>query len=390
LFVGHEAPPENCREDNRSWAEITSIFHYPAIGKPFLYGAVFESGVLYTRPLFNQNRDQIYFVTDTDIQRLLDTCLTEAAFPELPNPQSGKVRESYDLPDGRRVMIATDRQSAFDLVLAAVPLKGQVLNQTAMFWFEKTKDICPNHIIEAPDPNVVIARRLDMLPVEMVVRDYITGSTETSIWPMYERGERLLYGHPFPEGLMKNQKLPETIITPTTKAAQGEQDAPITAREIVEQGLLDQEQWDELVRLSLAVFARGREIAADNGLILVDTKYEFGLDVDGRITLADEILTPDSSRYWIADTYAERMNEGQEPENLDKEFLRLWIAGRCDPYNEPIPEIPPETLIEFSGKYVHLYEQVTSRTFEKPDLGIPIKDRIRDSLAKALPEFFGS
>jgi phosphoribosylaminoimidazole-succinocarboxamide synthase len=207
---------------------------------------------------------------------------------------------------------------------------------------------------------------------------------------MYERGERLLYGHPFPEGLMKNQKLSETIITPTTKAAQGKHDAPITAREIVEHGLLGQEQWDEVARLSLAVFARGREIAADNGLILVDTKYEFGLDVDGRITLADEILTPDSSRYWIADTYAERMNEGQEPESLDKEFLRLWIAGRCDPYNEPIPEIPPETLIEFSGKYVHLYEQVTSRTFEKPDLGIPIKDRIRDSLAKALPEFFGS
>lgn len=328
--------------------------------------------------------------TDTDIQHLLDTCLTEATFPELPNPQSGKVRESYDLPDGRRVMIATDRQSAFDFVLAAVPFKGQVLNQTAMFWFEKTKDICPNHVIEAPDPNVVIARRLDMLPVEMVVRDYITGSTETSIWPMYERGERLLYGHPFPEGLMKNQKLPETIITPTTKAAQGEHDAPITAREIVEQGLLGQEQWDELARLSLAVFARGREIAADNGLILVDTKYEFGLDADGRITLADEILTPDSSRYWIAATYPERMNGDQEPESLDKEFLRLWIAGRCDPYNEPIPEIPPQTLIEFSGKYVHLYEQVTGRTFEKPDLGISIKDRIRGNLARALPEFFGS
>ena len=266
--------------------------------------------------------------TDPEIQRLLDNCLTEATFPELPDHQSGKVRESYDLPDGRRVMIATDRQSAFDFVLAAVPFKGQVLNQTAMFWFEKTKDICPNHVIEAPDPNVVIARRLDMLPVEMVVRDYITGSTETSIWPMYERGERLLYGHPFPEGLMKNQKLPETLITPTTKAAQGEHDAPITAREIVEQGLLGEEQWDELARLSLAVFARGREIAADNGLILVDTKYEFGLDADGRITLADEILTPDSSRYWIADTYAGRMNKGQEPESLDKEFLRLWIAGR--------------------------------------------------------------
>ena len=327
-------------------------------------------------------------MTDTDIQRLLDTCLTEATFPELPNPQSGKVRESYDLPDGRRVMIATDRQSAFDFVLAAVPLKGQVLNQTAMFWFEKTKDICPNHVIEAPDPNVVIARRLDMLPVEMVVRDYITGSTETSIWPMYERGERLLYGHPFPEGLMKNQKLPETIITPTTKAAQGKHDAPITAREIVEQRLLGQEQWDELARLSLAVFARGREIAADNGLILVDTKYEFGLDVDGRITLADEILTPDSSRYWIAETYTSRLEASEEPESLDKEFLRLWIAGRCDPYKDPIPEIPAATLMEFSGKYVDLYERVTGLDFQKPTMETPMADRIRSCLTKTLPEFF--
>lgn len=328
--------------------------------------------------------------TDPEIQRLLDNCLTEATFPELPDHQTGKVRESYDLPDGRRVMIATDRQSAFDYVLAAVPFKGQVLNQTAMFWFDQTKDICPNHVIEAPDPNVVIAKRLDMLPVEMVVRDYITGSTETSIWPMYERGEREMYGHPFSEGLVKNQKLPETIITPTTKAAQGKHDEPITAAEIIEKGLLEQGQWDELARLSLAVFARGREIAADNGLILVDTKFEFGVDGDGTITLADEILTPDSSRYWIAATYGERLNGAQEPDSLDKEFLRLWIAGRCDPYNEPIPDIPPETLIEFSGKYVNLYEQVTGQAFEKPDMGTPIRGRVRDCLAGALPEFFGS
>lgn len=329
-------------------------------------------------------------MTDTDpqTQKILDNCLTDVLFPELPGHESGKVRESYDLPDGRRVMIATDRQSAFDHVLAAVPYKGQVLNQTAMFWFDQTKDICPNHVIEAPDPNIVIAQRLDMLMVEMVVRDYMTGSTDTSIWPMYERGERVLYGHEFPDGLVKNQKLPGTILTPTTKAAQGEHDAPITAKEIVDQGLLSQDQWDELAELSLAVFARGREIAKKNGLILVDTKYEFGLDPDGKITLADEIHTPDSSRFWIEGSYAGRMDAGEEPESLDKEFLRLWVRGVCDPYNDPIPEIPADTLMEFAGKYVKLYEQVTGLTFQKPDMDTPVADRIRESLEKSLPEFF--
>ena len=329
-------------------------------------------------------------MTDTDpqTQLILDNCLTEALFPELPGHQSGKVRESYDLPDGRRVMIATDRQSAFDHVLTAVPYKGQVLNQTAMFWFDQTQDICPNHVIEAPDPNIVFGQRLDMLPVEMVVRDYMTGSTDTSIWPMYERGERVLYGHDFPDGLVKNQKLPGTILTPTTKAAQGEHDAPITAIEIVEQNLLSQDQWDKLAELSLAIFARGREIANDNGLILVDTKYEFGLDRDGHITLADEIHTPDSSRYWIADSYAGRLNAGDEPESLDKEFLRLWIRGICDPYKDPIPEIPAATLMEFSGKYVDLYERVTGLDFQKPTMETPMADRIRSCLTKTLPEFF--
>ncbi|HIM26002.1 MAG TPA: phosphoribosylaminoimidazolesuccinocarboxamide synthase [Rhodospirillales bacterium] len=329
-------------------------------------------------------------MTDTDpqTQLILDNCLTEALFPELPGHQSGKVRESYDLPDGRRVMIATDRQSAFDHVLTAVPYKGQVLNQTAMFWFDQTQDICPNHVIEAPDPNIVFGQRLDMLPVEMVVRDYMTGSTDTSIWPMYERGERVLYGHEFPDGLVKNQKLPGTILTPTTKAAQGEHDAPITTIEIVEQNLLSQDQWDKLAELSLAIFARGREIANDNGLILVDTKYEFGLDRDGHITLADEIHTPDSSRYWIADSYAGRLDAGDEPESLDKEFLRLWIRGICDPYKDPIPEIPAATLMEFSGKYVDLYERVTGLDFQKPTMETPMADRIRSCLTKTLPEFF--
>ena len=319
---------------------------------------------------------------------LSESCLAEAQFHELPKFEQGKVRESYSLPDGRRVMVATDRQSAFDQVLASVPYKGQVLNQTAQFWFNKTEDICPNHVVNYPDPNVIIAKDLEMLPVEMVVRDYITGSTETSIWPMYERGERTLYGIDFPEGLKKNQKLPETILTPTTKAVQGDHDAPITPAEIVAQGLLDQEHWDELARISLAIFARGREIAAENGLILVDTKYEFGLDENGTITLADEVHTPDSSRYWLKSSYEERLAEGKEPESLDKEFLRLWIAGECDPYKDPIPEIPEDTIIEFSGKYIALYEQVTGLKFVYPDNSQPVGERVRANLAAALPEFF--
>ena len=323
---------------------------------------------------------------DTDrIRAAIPNVLTEAHFPELPNHYRGKVRENYDLPDGRRILISTDRQSAFDQVLAAVPFKGQVLTETARFWFEATADICPNHVLDYPDPNVVVGRRLNMLPVEMVVRDYLTGSTDTAIWPMYRDGKRMVYGIALPDGLKKNDKLPQTILTPTTKADAGGHDAPITAEEIVAKNLLTEAQWDAVARLSLALFARGREIAAKHGLILVDTKFEFGLDGDGKIVLADEILTPDSSRYWRAASYATRLSAGQEPESLDKEFLRLWIAARCDPYKQPIPEIPADTLVEFAQKYIALFETVTGRAFEAPPEGEPVKDRIRRNLAK----FFG-
>ena len=325
---------------------------------------------------------------ENDFQKALDNRLTDACFAELPNHYQGKVRDAYDLPDGRRIMIATDRQSAFDRILAAVPHKGQVLNQTARFWFEQTADICPNHVISFPDPNVVVGRKLQMLPIEMVVRDYMTGSTETSIWPMYQRGERVLYGHQFPEGLVKNQKLPQTILTPTTKAAQGDHDAPVTAQEIIEQGILEEHIWQELARISLALFARGRQIAADHGLILVDTKYEFGLDDQGQITLADEIHTPDSSRYWIAENYQDRMAAGQEPESLDKEFLRLWVNQRCDPYKDDIPDIPAQTLEIFSEKYISLYERITGQTFQRDSFDQPLRQRIRANLAKAFPEYF--
>ena len=205
---------------------------------------------------------------------------------------------------------------------------------------------------------------------------------------MYANGERTVYGHTLPDGLRKNDKLPEVLITPTTKGAVGGHDHPITAEEIVAQGLLTQAQWDEAAKKSLALFERGREIADRNGLILVDTKYEFGLDENGVVTIADEIHTPDSSRYWDAASYPAHHTAGEEPENLDKEFLRLWIRERCNPYTDPLPEIPSETLIEFSNKYVSLFERVTGKKFERTDPKVPVRDRIRTALAEALPKYF--
>jgi phosphoribosylaminoimidazole-succinocarboxamide synthase len=315
------------------------------------------------------------------IRAQMGNVLREAAIEELPNHYRGKVRDTYRLGDGRMIIIATDRQSAFDKNLAAVPFKGQVLTQTARFWFDATRDICANHVIEYPDPNVLVCRNLTMLPVEMVVRDYLTGSTNTSIWPIYDSGAREMYGIRLPNGMAKNQKLPQTILTPTTKAAHGAHDEPVTPDKIVESGLLSQEHWDELARLSLSVFARGRELAAGRGLILVDTKFEFGLDENGDVYLADEILTPDSSRYWIADSYLERLAAGLEPDGLDKEFLRLWVTERCDPYKDPIPKIPDDTLVDFSQRYIHLFETVTGRDFEGEPDGVPMLDRIRRNLA---------
>jgi phosphoribosylaminoimidazole-succinocarboxamide synthase len=306
--------------------------------------------------------------------------LADAAIPELPNHYRGKVRDNYDLPDGRRIIISTDRLSAFDRILTAIPCKGQVLTQIARFWFDETRDICPNHVIDYPDPNVVVCRRLDILPVEIVVRDYLTGTTGTSIWPMYKSGRREIYGIRFPDGLRENQKLPQTIITPTTKAAEGEHDEPVTPDQIIRRGLLTQDQWQSVSELALALFARGRAVAAERGLILADTKYEFGLDRDGRIILADEVHTPDSSRYWIRESYDRHLTAGEAPETLDKDFLRRWVTARCDPYRDPIPEIPSEIILETARLYIGAYETITGSTFELPSTDVPILDRIRANL----------
>ncbi|HLY45643.1 MAG TPA: phosphoribosylaminoimidazolesuccinocarboxamide synthase [Stellaceae bacterium] len=310
----------------------------------------------------------------------LGRVLDDATIPELPNHYRGKVRDNYDLPDGRRLIIATDRLSAFDRNIAAIPFKGQVLTQIARFWFDRTADLCPNHVIGYPDPNVLLCRRLDILPVEIVVRDYLAGTTATSVWSMYKTGKREIYGLSFPDGLRENEKLPHTIITPTTKARDGEHDAPVTAAEIVERGLLTQTQWDEVSQKALALFARGREIAAGRGLILVDTKYEFGLDRDGAIVLADEIHTPDSSRYWFAETYPRRFAAGAPPDSFDKDFLRRWVAARCDPYRDPIPPIPPEVIAEAARIYISVYERITGEAFAAAEPQTPVLQRIRANL----------
>ncbi|MBP2562940.1 phosphoribosylaminoimidazole-succinocarboxamide synthase [Neorhizobium galegae] len=307
--------------------------------------------------------------------------LSDAFIPELPNPYRGKVRENYDLPDGSRIIIATDRLSAFDRILTAIPDKGHVLTQTARYWFEATKDICPNHVIAYPDPNVVIGKRLDILPVEIVVRGYLAGTTGTSLLTLYKKGERTMYGLDLPDGLKDNEILPAPVITPTSKAFDGGHDEPLTPREIVEQGLLTAEQWTTLSRYALALFARGQELAAKRGLILVDTKYEFGTDADGTIILADEIHTPDSSRYWIADSYDEAFRNGTRPKSFDKDFIRAWVVERCDPYKDEIPAIPAELVEETAKVYRTAYETITGETFVPDTRGATVLDRIRQNLA---------
>lgn len=306
--------------------------------------------------------------------------LSEAVIPELPAYYRGKVRENYDLPDGRRVIISTDRLSAFDRILTCIPYKGQVLTQTARYWFEATKDICPNHVLEYPDVNVVIGKRLDILPVEIVVRGYLAGTTGTSILTLYKKGERSMYGITLPDGLRDNEVLPEAIITPTSKAFDGGHDEPLTPADIVDKGLLTASQWETVSRYALALFARGQELARARGLILVDTKYEFGTDSEGNIILADEIHTPDSSRYWIADSYEKSVAAGERPASFDKDFVRAWVAERCDPYHDEIPAIPDSLVEETSAVYIKAYEQITGETFVADNSGETPLARIRNNL----------
>ena len=311
------------------------------------------------------------------IKAEIDNTLTETNLRS-GTKKTGKVRDQYDLGD-KIALITTDRQSAFDRVLASIPFKGQVLNLTSAWWFEQTKHIIDNQVIDIPDPNVTLAKKCKVFPIEFVVRGYITGSTSTSLWTVYNNGDREYCGNILEEGLVKNQKLDENMLTPTTK--EEHHDRPISPEDIVKEGWMSQEDWDYCSNKALELFSFGQEKAADHGMILVDTKYEMGKDSDGNIVLIDEIHTPDSSRYWIADTYDERMKDGKEPQNIDKEFLRLWFVDNCDPYNDDeLPDAPEDLVTELSSRYIYLYETITGGLFPFPDSGKTIGDRIAENL----------
>ena len=303
--------------------------------------------------------------------------ITETNFQNLGYKKVGKVRDSYFQED-KIILITTDRQSAFDRVLASIPFKGQVLNQTSAWWLQNTKHIIDNFVIAIPDPNVVLGKKCEVFPIEFVVRGYLTGSTSTSSWVNYAKGVRSFCGNQLPDGMLKNEKFIESIVTPTTK---DKEDKNISPAEIISENLMTQDDWDYVSGKALELFKFGQSVAKKNGLILVDTKYEFGRDSSGNILLIDEIHTPDSSRYWLANTYEQNIKDGKEPDNIDKEFLRLWFKEHCDPYNDKeLPAAPPELVAELSLRYIRLYEMITGEEFKFEDK--IILERIEENLSK--------
>ena len=302
----------------------------------------------------------------------------------LPDRRAGKVRVSYELSPTERLFVTTDRLSAFDKIICSVPGKGQVLNQLAAWWFEHTRDLVANHLLEVPDPNCTIGRTAHPLPVEVVVRGYITGVTSTSLWRQYADGARTIYGIEFPDGLQKNTALPHHVVTPTTKAQAGAHDEPISSADVVARGLVDAALWQQVTTAALALFARGQQVAAAAGLILADTKYEFGLAADtGELLLIDEVHTPDSSRYWVAASYDERLAAGDEPESLDKEVVRRALLDAGYGGDGPPPALPEHVIAATTARYVDAFERLTGTTFVPGQQ--PAADRIARALAHRFP-----
>ena len=299
----------------------------------------------------------------------------------LADRRDGKVRVSYAYGPSERMFITTDRLSAFDRVIAGVPFKGQVLNQLSAWWFERTDDVVANHVLALPDPNVLIARTAQPLSVEVIVRGYITGVTTTSLWRQYEDGARTIYGYHFPDGLLKNTELPSAIITPTTKAEHGGHDEPLSSSDVTRKGLVPTGVWRAVETAALELFARGQELARQSGLILADTKYEFGTTAAGELLLIDEVHTPDSSRYWIADTYEDRLRAGDEPESLDKEVVRRALIDAGYDGNGAPPELAPSVWEATSRRYIDAFERLTGLTFAPGSY--PVDDRIREVLGHA-------
>lgn len=318
-------------------------------------------------------------MTKAKIKEHLRFIIKETDLPFLGKKKTGKVRDIYT-KGNKLILISTDRHSSFDRIIAHVPFKGQVLTQATLFWFEKTKDIIQNHVLESPDPNVIVAKKCKVLPVEIVPRGYITGVTGTSLWTHYQNGQRDFGNFRLPEGIKKNQKLPKPVLTFTTKS--DEHDEYITPKDIVKKGLIEKKLFKEIEKTALELFARGQRIAKKQGLILVDTKYEFGLDEKNKLILVDEIHTPDSSRYWFLKSYTERFKKDLEPEYFDKEFLRLWFKENCDPYKDKVlPKAPADLVAEMSHRYIRIYEQITGKKF-KVDLSQSINQRLKKNLKK--------
>ena len=287
--------------------------------------------------------------------------LKETNFDFLGKKKVGKVRDIYDAGD-KLILVTTDRHSSFDRIIAHIPWKGQVLNQVSAWWFEQTKDIVPNHVLAIPDPNVTVGKKMKMVPVEAVVRGYLTGVTDTAIWTRYSGGMREFGDLKLPDGLKKNTKLPQPIFDPTTK--EDTHDRAISTEQMVQEGLITAELLAQVKDTAMKLFLRGQVLAAKSGLILVDTKYEFGTDMEGNLVLIDEIHTPDSSRYWQIEGYEESLINGGEPKSFDKEFLRLWFKEHCDPYKDALlPEAPTELVEELSRRYIQMYEQITGQKF---------------------------
>ena len=319
-------------------------------------------------------------VSQEQILAALPQALDKTDLP-LSGRESGKVRDWYTLDESRMLFITTDRLSAFDRILARVPYKGQVLNQLSAWWFDVTRDLIDNAMIAVPDPNAVVMRTVRRFPVEIVVRGYITGVTKTALWYRYSLGERSIYGYDFPDGMQKNQALPKPLLTPTTKGEKGTHDERLTCAEVVERGLMEAAVWETVQQAALAVFRRGQEVAARAGLILVDTKYEMGLSSDGKVMLIDEVHTPDSSRFWKADSYKERFQAGEEPDNFDKELVRLAYAEKGYRGDGEPPALPDELWAAASQRYISIFEMLTGLPFEPASY--PAGERIAENLKKA-------
>jgi phosphoribosylaminoimidazole-succinocarboxamide synthase len=314
------------------------------------------------------------------LQAALSQCLEHTDLKGLGSKYEGKVRDNYTKGD-RRFIVVTDRISAFDRILGTIPFKGQVLNRLAAWWFERTKAVAPNHALGAPDPNVLECVECTPILVEMVMRAYATGTTSTSLWTHYERGARTFCGHRLPEGLKKHQALPEAILTPTTKAPKGQHDVSGSREEILATGQVTAGDFDEAAVIAKKLFATGQAICRERGLILVDTKYEFGRRADGRLVVIDEIHTPDSSRFWKAATYEQRMAAGEDPEPLDKDFVRRWYLSQGYKGDGPAPPMPDAIRVGAAERYMAAYEQITGEPFV-PDTSPPLA-RIAKNLGLA-------